>query len=249
MSSSALEVKPPSEVSEKEPLDQEHPEIQGTEQRPAVFIRFGAFMLIIADEQKPISVIMQELVAQLERDPRVISVRAPKLDEDWDEKKTYYPSGIHLDPDTLVEASDAFTAVALSRPIRFVVNVPKKNQPLFHLNDEIPAERYYAEWDGELLFVGWEGQVDDDYSMAGGHIVETVLRDIAREAGYGLYVQACSPSCDYMFAHTTIVATAGDDDDDLEYQVGPSFGEVDVVAPVEEHDPEEILSYVATTSS
>ena len=40
--------------------------------------------------------------------------------------------------------------------------------------------------------------------VAGGHIVVDVLNDAVHKSGGDLYVQACSPHCDYLFIHTSI---------------------------------------------
>jgi hypothetical protein len=58
------------------------------------------------------------------------------------------------------------------------------------------------------MLVCWEQLAADDIPRAGGHIAIDVLREAVQRSGASLYVQACSPECEYDFIHATLRVTA-----------------------------------------
>ena len=150
----------------------------------------------------------QDLVNQvcraLERDSRVISVQTPTIEPDYSQRKTIYPDRTRASSGELLTGADGFAIQKLSSPIMFHVNVPKKNQPLLHGNDDIPTEDYFVSWDGVTVFVLWE-QDNDHVPLSGGHIVADILSTALAAMGAGLYIQACSPDCDNQFFHTVML--------------------------------------------
>ncbi len=192
----------------------------------------------------------QELVNQicqaLERDSRVISVQKPTIEPDYSQRKTIYPDWARTSSDDLLTGADRFQVLKLSGPILFHVHVPRKNQPLFHGNDDIPTEDYFVSWDGVTAFVLW-GQDDDVVvPLSGGHIVSEILSVALATMTAELYIQACSPECDNQFFHTAMVIRlqSGASQDRFDLKLQPlRRGKVEVPVP-SDMDNFEVLEWM-----
>ncbi|MFC0526253.1 hypothetical protein, partial [Phytohabitans kaempferiae] len=126
----------------------------------------------------------------------------------------FYP--MHSNSSSLTDGSDALNAYAIGSSIRATIRVPVKNQPVIHGSKDTPTDTYAVEWDGISALIGWEQDDYDWVPISAGHVVLEVLNDAAANAGFGTYIQSCSPGCDYQLLHTTLVveedAEASDDD-------------------------------------
>jgi hypothetical protein len=146
------------------------------------------------------------ITQSLEEDPRVTQADVPKPDPGWSpEFAAYLP--IDDDQDGVLEATRHFHVQRFSEPIGIHVRVPTKNQPKVFETDRIPNEQYFALWDGVSLLIGWEQPAAASVGISGGHIIEEILAQAAERAEASIVVQACNPSCSYVFLHTAIRAT------------------------------------------
>lgn len=96
-------------------------------------------------------------------------------------------------------------------PIWLTIDVPAKNQRQIQ-DSEIPAERYFATWDGITLLATWENEPTQHVTTpSGGHVVGQVLIEAASRIGRTIVIQACTPLCEYEFNHTTVIADVIED--------------------------------------
>lgn len=86
----------------------------------------------------------------------------------------------------------------------FKIHVPVKNQPRIR-GEVAESDTYFVAWDGCTVVVMWKTDpADVVLSIAGGQVVEDILRSACNRAGQSLYVQACSPACKHLFAHNQL---------------------------------------------
>lgn len=171
----------------------------------ALAIRFGTFMLAPREEVE-IKELVERVGENLNADYRVKQAEVPELDAHGDEFLRRFPVSQTDEP--LME--DKRNVLELVNPFTFRVSVPIKNQRTFHAGDEVPTDLYECCWDGQSITVAWPIDAASGIPRSGGHVVEEVLRDLADKTDCDLIVQACSPGCTYLFAHTTLRVTATD---------------------------------------
>ncbi len=148
--------------------------------------------------------LLDELVATLDKDPRVTRVQAPReLNTHYTYLRRYWPERTRTSAERLLTGADYMSVLLLPEPVLFTVRVPKKNQPTKHGFDDVPSDTYDVAWDGVTAWVIW-AQSSPDIPKSGGHVVRDVLDDAARALGGGVYEQACSPGCTNIFLHTTL---------------------------------------------
>lgn len=98
---------------------------------------------------------------------------------------------------------------AFKYPITMLIQVPKRLQPQSQGLEAIPAEEYWAAWDGVELIVLWSNEDEKKrFGYFGGFAVLDVLEKATDAAGYGLHVQPCGSSCSYPFAHRDLLVSA-----------------------------------------
>jgi hypothetical protein len=188
---------------------------------------FGTVLFVPSGGESDPTAAARKLVASLEADPRVLTVVEPELDPDHDWMLPFFPAG---DPtsDDLLAGGDAQRYLRTSVPITFHVSVPKKNQRTFGPDEEAPSDKYIAVWNGCSLLTAWE-TTDDDVPRSGGHVVIDVVQDAARRIDGAVYVQPCSPECDYMFTHVGLLVRPDVDADSTSYRRGIHRGVVEVL--------------------
>ena len=154
-----------------------------------------------------------QLCDVLGADSRVETLEAPTQDT-----HTFYRPALSrggIDPSTYTHA------FYFKKPMILEVRAPRGVQPTFKDSDEIPADRYWAAWDGIALVVLWRmeyfgksqrdrGDLDAydilvSLSPSGGLIVQSILEDAAKKCGCEFSITPCSPDCDYRFVHTGLL--------------------------------------------
>jgi hypothetical protein len=146
---------------------------------------------------------------------------------------TRFPHPSDCRDDALLTGADAMNIGIFSDPLTFDIRVPENQQRLFSDTDFIPTEEYHCTWDGDTLLVTWEQRLTDEIPRAGGHVVIDVVRDVARRMGDDIYVQACTPDCDYSFIHQTSRVTADPALEQFEWAQNPvNPYRFEVVAPI-----------------
>lgn len=164
--------------------------------------RFGSFILRRGRGLKSHEELYDALVLALGEDSRVTSIESESANHEWTVDETFYPRVPKDQDHLLLNGAFHFHSVRFSDALTFKINVPVKNQPLIH-GEKAESSSYLVAWDGCTVVVMWETESKNSVpSMAGGQIVEDVLSSACKRAGQELYVQACSPSCKHLFAHT-----------------------------------------------
>ena len=148
---------------------------------PALVARIGTFYFVI-DEGADVGQMFSDLCKALREDNRVIEVKEPEHLTNWDHLNVFHPVNT-TDPLQIILGSDRAYFGMSRRPVRIRPRVPKKNQPLFRGEDDIPAEEYLVLWDGQTIAVAWEQSADVELPHSGGHVAEDVLRQAAQRAG------------------------------------------------------------------
>jgi hypothetical protein len=174
----------------------------------------------------------ERLMNTFKDDSRVESVQGPEPDNQTFFRPAISSFGSFKD-DTSVRADEApdpyshLHAFNFRWPMLLHVRSPRRLQPQYSTFKEIPAESYWAAWDGITLVVLWESEEDlkdidwdeaglaDVYkvlSPSGGLLVQEILKDAVEKCGYEFRTVPCSPVCDYSFAHSDLVVhTIGED--------------------------------------
>ncbi|KRE77528.1 hypothetical protein [Arthrobacter sp. Soil763] len=208
--------------------------------------RFGSFILRLGPEDTSPEDVHAALVSALGADNRVTVVDKGSANHEWTSQSTFYPSTPKTQPDELLSGASHFHTMRFSDAIMFEVHVPGKNQPVIH--GEVPEiDSYFVAWDGCTAVVMWEPESRDGLtSPATGQVAVEILRRACVTSGQSLYVQACSPACQHLFAHREFKVDfwSGEDFDtgfsvedvrDISLTVkGPFEGGLDVVEAV--HD-------------
>jgi len=187
--------------------------------------RIGTFYLTTPDDQD-VGDLIRRMCTELGRDNRVLSTDEPRIEPEWDHVVRFFPMDT-VDSTEILLGLDVAMHVRMARSMSFRIRVPKKNQPGFRGLDDIPTDEYCVTWNGGTLIVFWEQPLSKPVPAAGGHVVEDILRSAAKAAGGGIYVQACSVGCDFMFFHTTIRLIQNDGTSDWEFK--PAVGDGRVV--------------------
>jgi hypothetical protein len=210
-------------------------EATAVEEHEGLICRFGSFMLLVGEDRQPEDV-LRGIADALDEDARVTDLLVPKL-----RKRGVHRPGVYrveASPEAMLADDDVARALRFSAPLRFKVHAPAKNQPIF--DDKIPSEDYFVAWDGYSIVVGWTQQTPAPWRhQAGGHVVADVLERAARSARGELYIQACDPWCDHLFAHMTLRLMEDAAAADFAFARGSDWGLVDVNAPVKT-EPEEL---------
>lgn len=84
----------------------------------------------------------------------------------------------------------------------------------------------------------WEQQ-DEFLPISGGHAVEAVLEDVLARIDCRLYVQSCSPNCDFLFVHQTIQIDADEGATSFAFQGKGDGYPITYLAEFRIHDPTE----------
>lgn len=166
------------------------------------FGRYGTFMLITSADAESVPNLRDRLEEAIRNDNRIVDALPVSINEEWIHGTVVYPRRNETTDEALLSSGDATSAIRFRAPIVFTVKIPIKNQPLFHNENDIPTDTYYAAWDGITATVLWKREPENlEPPRSGGHIVIDVLQDIAKAMGLHLYVQACGPGCTNGFAH------------------------------------------------
>ncbi|GAB3404645.1 hypothetical protein GCM10027515_16910 [Schumannella luteola] len=147
------------------------------------------------------------VVDRLNADSRVSEVRAPSASSNKFRSLAFSAmrtttSSLSAEP---APPHQHVHALSFRDPIAFSVNVPRRLQASADAAHTVPTEKYWAAWDGVVLFIGWTSTAPSPFGSAAGLSVLEVLRDAIREAGYSLRSQPCGPSCNYPFAHQDLL--------------------------------------------
>lgn len=181
-------------------------------------VRLGTLIWVLGSERLERGVRSDEakqeltdgLVNALRSDSRVSDVSAPELSMPFTYASKFFPDGQGASTFALLTGSDFFTGFRLSTPVLFSLRIPAKNQPKHHGHDDVPSDVYWAAWDGLTVWISWK-QETTHTPMSGGHVVQQVLSDALAVLGDRLYTQACSPGCQNVFLHTTLLLEQSND--------------------------------------
>lgn len=180
---------------------------------PFQIVRVGTWFWRIPDCEQESEYWVSALAEALEADTRVDRVEVGTQTDYWNSIGVMYPDESRTTARGIQIGSDGFHVLRMSRHVKFRVRVPIKNQTSPHGNhDDIPSDTYYVAWDGISVFVLWEN-VEAYPPLAGGHVVADVLRDVTASIESDLYIQACSPQCDFMFTHSPLRLVHDEDAD------------------------------------
>lgn len=161
--------------------------------------RLGTF--VIAMRKSPGTSFQAELADQIGKDSRVTKIKRPPSNSFWDTEAAFFPTRA-MTTDALLGGSDLVKAARFGEPIIFTVNVPAKNQPTIN-GYEATADRFEVAWDGWSAVVAWKRAEDEAFPpFAAGQVVADILKDALEALEHDLLVQACSPWCEHLFAHT-----------------------------------------------
>lgn len=184
--------------------------------------------------------LVEEFRMALLEDPRVVSAESRGHDQGFTYSEECWPDASRSDSDeALRTGDDSFSVLRLDGPVLFCVQVPKKNQPAHHGFSDFPSDTYWVAWDGVTAIVTWT-QPNQRIPMAGGHVVEEILRSALQGLGCDLYVQACSPGCDNLFTHTIMHVLVDPEVDDLECTTRTNM-EADVTVGVVDDDEDLLM--------
>lgn len=192
-------------------MSSETPAVEDIEERDFLenpdkryYVRFGSFILDTTHSEEDTRAVHAALVEGLRADSRVKSVDPGVANHEWTIEDTWYPTSRTLERGALLSGSDHFHSARFSDAIMFEVYVPAKNQPTIH-GEAAEVDSYEVAWDGCTAVVMWPREESDKYApAAAGQVVVDILRKASSHAGHGLYVQACSPACQHLFAHKEI---------------------------------------------
>lgn len=167
-------------------------------------MRVGTWLWVIPPSVGATNEELSEALGKaLQADTRVLQVNVPPLNPHWTGRRRVYPDRKRTSPAAIRTGEDALQVLELSEHVTLQVRVPVKNQPTHGGFDDVPSDTYWVAWDGVSVFVLWE-QFNADETISGGHVVADILRDAVESVGSDLYVQSCSPGCDFMFLHRTL---------------------------------------------
>jgi hypothetical protein len=166
-------------------------------------VRVGGFFLLAeTDDPEDLQVHLRDA---LRSDNRVVDAtiaRAP--DRSPTTARSVFPAARGDYTTELITGRDQRPSLQFFTPLELTIRVPIKNQPNHTPFDEIASEEYFAVWDGWVLAIGWE-QDSDDVPPAGGQVIAQILEQAAEACDAGLYIQACSPWCEHLFNHVTLL--------------------------------------------
>ncbi|MEX5260521.1 hypothetical protein [Kocuria sp. CPCC 205263] len=169
-----------------------------------LFARFGNFILKLPHGSLSSDEVHAALMEALRADSRVKALANNTPEHSWTENDRWYPAWSNAEWDQLVSGSDSFYSKRFFSPIAFEVFVPLKNQPKIHGENPM-VDTYDVAWDGCTAVVTWHrGDAEEDAPPAVGQVVVDILREVCKNAGYALYVQACSVACEHLFVHKEI---------------------------------------------
>jgi hypothetical protein len=164
------------------------------------YARFGTLLLVDKGATAPMKA-FPALTAALDADTRVTEVRSRPVQAAWSHVNRIYPQNAE---NTSVDLSlaDQTRNLHVRDPLLIEIRVPIKNQPLFHDEDDVPSDTYWATWDGTTVVVLWERPKEQELPpRSGGHIALEIFQKAAVGAGFAAVIQACSPHCQNRFAH------------------------------------------------
>ena len=203
-------------------------------------VRIGTWFLIPPRSVQDNAVVVHSLVEALGDDTRVVNVVPPVLNDYWTYRRDFYPDLNRTSRDGVRTGVDGFQALEMSDFICFRVRVPIKNQEPHQDIDDVPSDTYFVIWNGIVILVMWE-QDADSVPMSGGHVVEKVLKEVLGKIGCQLYVQSCSPDCDFLFLHRTLRIEEDSQVEDFEMRGCSDPRLLTYVAKSRRDDPEEEL--------
>ncbi|WP_047524617.1 hypothetical protein [Microbacterium sp. ZOR0019] len=165
--------------------------------------------------------ISASLIKALSADTRVSEVITAPPAPEFDNARTVPFFYIDPDRDGPTLGVEQFQAFRLNTALEFRVRVPAKNQPKYRSMDDVPTDDYLVSWDGTVLYVQWD-QENPASTGSGGHVVLSIVEEIARAAGYEAVVMACSRGCHHRFIHGDFVTFASDRVPDHYHRIGSS---------------------------
>lgn len=174
-----------------------------------------------------------ELTQALKDDPRVETVVAPPSDEQEFMRPILSSFGSFEDDESVDDnaAPDPFSHLhpfTFRFPILLQVRSPRRLQRKYDSFTHIPADLYWAAWDGLTLVALWEPEVAKDgdagtleisdlhksLSPSGGLLIQDILEDVSKKCEADFRTVPCSPNCGYTFAHSNLVIrTIGKDNE------------------------------------
>jgi len=190
-------------------LDDRRPSQESSSGQPSYVARVGICMLndqVVHDDRKDS---LRKVIASLKADPRIKDL----LDLDLKRVSLYRPKfatgGVDSIPDFFtgvpISPSVHLHALEIDPPLQFTVQIPRRLQVEEGLSERsAPSEEYLVVWDGIVLVVLWKLEGERPYGILGGAAVIRLLEEIAEKSGKSVYIQPCSPSCNYPFAHRDI---------------------------------------------
>jgi hypothetical protein len=107
---------------------------------------------------------------------------------------------------------------------------------------EVPAERYWLAWDGEVVLILWRHPTGrDPFGAAGGLAALRILEEALEGLEGRLLSQACGPNCDYPFAHNDVVLSPDPSLKGLAYRAGRRPWTVECAYSSGIQEPEDVL--------
>jgi hypothetical protein len=193
--------------------------------------RFGSFVMTVPHPiDTRLTSAIKGAVKEIRADSRVVSISVPDLEEDWCASGILYPSPMR--EKRIDTWNHHLHWIRFNSPVRFEVEVPAKNQRSLTEGDSLPT-RYLVLWDGMVIVTSWLVPAGQPIGLSGGHVVQGILEEALDRAGYELYVQECSPSCDHGYAHTTLrITNVPSGGERAEYVKGRAWSEVKASVPV-----------------
>jgi hypothetical protein len=202
---------------------------------PAPYFARTAICFMRVDDEGDDDALYQRLTRALKDDPRVETIDAPDQNEHSLSRPILSSFGSFASDDSvdLDEAPDPFShlhAFSFRNPIVLQVRSPRRLQQNYQSFNYIPADRYWAAWDGLTLVVLWELEDRGDSreseltsqdlrratSPSAGLLVQDILKDAVDKCDEQFRTVPCSPNCNYPFSHADLVVkTIGESENTL----------------------------------
>jgi len=222
------------------------------------YVARAAVCFMMVEHEGDDDALYNRLTEALRSDSRVEVLKAPKQVSEGYRRLIFSSFGSFSDDGEVAEreAPDPFShihAFTFRRPIVMQIRSPRRLQPVYSTFKHIPADHYWAAWDGITLTVLWELEdLESDESIevslstlrralspSGGLLAQSILEGAAHKCDVEFKSIACSPNCGYKFSHANmVITTVGEGDDSrsaLFHEKEDRLIRVDL--PVE-HDPE-----------
>lgn len=172
---------------------------------------------------------ISEVADQLKQDARVVSVHVDDSMPHGVSEQEMFPDQARTTDEGVLTGGDSFTVITSKQFLTFKVRVPIKNQPVHSDLDQAPSDTYWVSWNGLTAVVMWD-QKESYRPLSGGQVVTNILEEAVQRIGASLYVQNCSPGCDFQFLHRTLRVVVDPEADLLDLRVDPFDREEVVIA-------------------